>query len=100
MFSRVQASLFSMGDTRTGVKRAEGDKALTHDPRKLRRKRYEAGLSVTELAALAECSKAHVSMLEKGGLHSASPVMLRRFAQVLDCEIADLMPDENGGAAA
>ena len=79
-----------MSASRTAVKRED----LTHDPRRLRRKRIEAGLNMTELAARADCSKATVSMLESGRYFSATPGLLARLAAALGCTITDLMPDE------
>lgn len=61
------------------------------DPARVRRKRIEAGLSQTALASRAEVSPAHMSSIERGG-RGASPKVLARLADVLDCEIADLMP--------
>jgi transcriptional regulator with XRE-family HTH domain len=71
----------------------ENQKGLTQDPVRLRRRRLAAGLSLTDAARRAGCSKAHVSMLEKGA-HGASPQLLARFASLYGCEIADLMPGE------
>lgn len=84
------------------VKRSGTDRGLAHDPRKLRRRRFEAGLSITKAALAAGYSKAHLSMLESGEDHSASPECLRELARVYECKIADLLPDEpgNGGRAA
>jgi transcriptional regulator with XRE-family HTH domain len=73
---------------------------LAHDPRKLRWRRIAAGLSVTEAAAGAGYSKAHLSMLESGAHHSASPECLRELARVYQCRIRDLMPDEPKAGAA
>lgn len=90
-----------MSDSKATVKQVGGKRDdLTHDPRKLKLRRVAARLSVTKLAALAGCSKAHLSMLEDGQ-HGASPEMLGRFADALGCRITDLMPDEasNGSAA-
>lgn len=84
-----------MSPSRTAVKRDEGGKSLTHDPRRLKRRRVAAGLSMTELALLAKCSKASVSMLESGRYFSATPGLLARLARALSCEITDLIPDED-----
>lgn len=96
-------SVSSMSDVGQSVKQQRGDMRLTHDPRKLRRHRIERGLSVTEAAEKAGYSKAHISMLESGSHHSASPQCLRELAKVYRCRIADLLPDEgasgNGHAA-
>ncbi|HLI39749.1 MAG TPA: helix-turn-helix transcriptional regulator [Streptosporangiaceae bacterium] len=76
-----------------GPPEQENPKNLSQDPVKLRRRRLAAGLSLTDAARRAGCSKAHVSMLEKGE-HGASPQLLARFASLYGCEVADLMPDE------
>jgi transcriptional regulator with XRE-family HTH domain len=83
-----------MRDSEPAVKRAEGDKELAHDPRRLRRRRRLAGLTVRELAAKAQVSVGSISMLENGK-QSAGVKMLADLANALGCEIADLMPDEN-----
>jgi transcriptional regulator with XRE-family HTH domain len=82
------------------VKRASGDKTLTHDARRLKFRRTAAGLSLTAAAEHAGYSKAHLSMLEGGQDHSASPECLKALAEVYGCEIRDLMPDEPRGSAA
>ncbi|TQE35442.1 helix-turn-helix domain-containing protein [Streptomyces ipomoeae] len=64
------------------------------DPARVRRKRIEAGLTQIALAARAGLSPAHMSSIERGG-RGASPKVLARLATVLDCEIADLMPQES-----
>jgi transcriptional regulator with XRE-family HTH domain len=86
--------MFSMRHSEPAVKRTEGDKELTHDPRRLRRRRITAGLSIRELAAKAQVSVGSISMLENGK-QSAGVKMLADLANALGCEIADLMPDEN-----
>lgn len=67
------------------------------DPRLIRRKRVQAGLTQGDLAAQAGISQSYMSMLE-GGRASASAPVLKRLAEVLACEIADLMPAEIDGA--
>jgi transcriptional regulator with XRE-family HTH domain len=76
------------------VKRGERDKELSHDPRRLRRRRTAAGLGLVNAAKLAGYSPAHLSMLEHGHHHGASPECLKSLAQVYGCEITDLMPAE------
>lgn len=71
---------------------------LNQDPRRLRRRRVAARLSVTSLASKAGCSVAYLWQLENGD-YSASPDMLGRLADALDCDITDLMPPEPGAAA-
>jgi transcriptional regulator with XRE-family HTH domain len=53
----------------------------------------EAGLSQPALAELAGVSRSTVYRAEKG-LHPAEADTLRRLADALDCEIADLMPPQ------
>jgi transcriptional regulator with XRE-family HTH domain len=86
-----------MSETEGAVKRATGDKDLTHAPKRLKYRRTAAGLSLTQLAEQAGYSKAHISMLEDGQHHSASPECLKRLAEVLGCQITDLIPDEDTG---
>jgi transcriptional regulator with XRE-family HTH domain len=63
------------------------------DPQRLRRRRIEAGLNQAELAKAAGISPSHMSVLERG-LRGASPRVLRRFANTLNCEVEDLRPPE------
>ncbi|MEO3978840.1 helix-turn-helix transcriptional regulator [Streptomyces sp. CAU 1734] len=64
------------------------------DRKRLMRRRVEAGLSQTELASRAGCSKQLVSMVELGKANF-SPSNLAKIAAVLECTIRDLLlPDE------
>ena len=63
------------------------------DPQRLQRRRIQAGLNRRELAAKVGVHKSYVGRLERG-LASASPRLLKRFAEFFHCEIADLMPPE------
>ncbi|MCI3240234.1 helix-turn-helix domain-containing protein [Streptomyces spinosisporus] len=65
----------------------------TQDPKRLRRRRIEAGLNQKELAEAAGVSPSHMSLLERG-LRGASPRVLKRFTETLNCEVEDLMPPE------
>jgi len=65
----------------------------TQDPQRLQRRRIQAGLNKRELAALAAISKSYMGRLESGE-GNASPRVLKRLAETLDCDIADLMPPE------
>ena len=76
------------------VKSRRGDKDVSIDRRRLRRRRLAAGLTVTELAARAGCSKGYVSKLENGYPINPEATMLAALAGALECEIADLMPPE------
>ena len=63
------------------------------NPRRLARRRVEAGLTQTELARRAGCSKQLVSQVESGKANF-SITNLSAVSQVLGCSIADLLPDE------
>lgn len=63
------------------------------DPKRLKRRRIEAGLNRRELADRARIHRSYVSWLENGG-RGASPRVLKRLAEALNCEIADLMAPE------
>ena len=63
------------------------------DPKRLKRRRIEAGLNQRELADRAGISEAYMSFLSRGQ-KSASPRVLKRLAGALSCEIADLMTPE------
>ncbi|MFJ6386413.1 helix-turn-helix domain-containing protein [Streptomyces sp. NPDC091972] len=67
------------------------------DPLVVRRKRIEAGLTQGALATKAGISQSYMSLLEKGTCSASAPV-LKRLADVLDCQIADLMPPESSSA--
>ena len=68
------------------------------DKRKLRMKRIRAGLTQSALARLAELHPSHISLMERGG-RGASPRTLNTLADVLGCDITELMPDEKQDAA-
>lgn len=55
------------------------------------RRRIEAGLSLTALAAKASVTKSHICDVEHGRANF-SPEKLARIADALGCAIADLMP--------
>ncbi len=74
-------------------------KVLTQHPRRLRRRRIEAGLTLEQLGSLAGYTKQHMSALELGQA-SASPPCLLAVANALGCEIADLLPDEEADGTA
>jgi transcriptional regulator with XRE-family HTH domain len=63
------------------------------DPQRLKRRRIEAGLNQGELAKAAGIHRSHMSWIERG-LRGASPRVLKRIADVLDCKVADLLPPE------
>jgi transcriptional regulator with XRE-family HTH domain len=66
---------------------------LVHDPERLKRYRFEAGLEQAELAAKVGCTQPHISDLERGWANPRVG-LLKRLAEVLGREIVDLMqPD-------
>lgn len=81
----------------TKKERTRPKRPLDHDPVKLRRRRFAAGLTLT---ALAERSGMNLSTLSgyENGKHSPSPRSLVRMAKALGCEPADLMPDIEAAA--
>jgi transcriptional regulator with XRE-family HTH domain len=85
-----------MTSDRQAVKRRE---PLNQDPKRLRRRRLAARLTITELAAKAGCSVPYLWQLEHGR-YSASPRMLGSLADALDCDITEIMPPETDGAVA
>jgi transcriptional regulator with XRE-family HTH domain len=88
--------LVSMNQGRQSVKR---DEPPNQDPRRLRRRRLAARLTVTELAARAGCNAGYLSQLEHGK-YSASARILGALADALSCDITDLMPPEPDTAGA
>lgn len=82
-----------MSSTSPGVKGSNRDKDLTHDPKRLRRRRLAAGLQGIDLAAKTGYSKQHLSGLERGDF-GASAKCLAAIAAALKCEITDIMPAE------
>lgn len=80
-------------------KAAKGaERELNQDRKRLRRRRVAKRLSVTTLAGMAGCSVSYLWQLENGD-YSASPELLGRLADALDCDITDLMPPEPNTAA-
>ncbi|MEI5520745.1 helix-turn-helix transcriptional regulator [Streptomyces brasiliscabiei] len=66
---------------------------MNEDPKSFRRRRVEAGLSVTDLARQAGVSTSHLSDVENGRA-GFSPKNLKKIAEVLGCTIRDLLlPD-------
>jgi transcriptional regulator with XRE-family HTH domain len=65
----------------------------TQDPQRLQRRRIQAGLNKTELARKIGISKSYMGLLERGRAN-ASPRVLKRLAEGLNCEVIDLMPPE------
>lgn len=73
--------------------RAKADKELNQDPRRLRRRRFAAKLTLRDAADKAGCSFGHLSDLENGKC-SARVTMLVALADAYECEVTDLMPVE------
>lgn len=88
--------MVSMNRGQQSVKR---DRPLNQDPKRLRRRRLAARLTITELAGRAGCSVPYLSQLENGD-YSASPKLLGALADALGCDITEIMPPEQNGAAA
>lgn len=63
------------------------------DPQRLTRRRVEAGLSQNALAQAIGVSKQLVSAVSLGKANF-SPETLAKVAEVLGCEIADLLPED------
>lgn len=70
---------------------------LAQDPEQIFRRRIQAGLNQEELAEKAGISTSKMSRIENGRF-SAKPDVMVRLAEVLGCEVADLMPDESRAA--
>ncbi|WP_107429466.1 helix-turn-helix domain-containing protein [Streptomyces sp. Amel2xC10] len=66
---------------------------MNENPSAFRRRRIEAGLSVTELARKAGVTKSHLSYVELGKA-GFSPRNLKAIATVLGCTIPDLLLPE------
>ena len=83
-----------MGHRQRDVNQRRGERELTQDPRKLRRRRIAAGLTIRQLSQKAQVGIGSISDLEHGK-QSARPGMLAALAKALGCEISDLMTDED-----
>jgi len=81
-----------------GARRARG-LAIECADGAIRRWRYRAFLTQTELAERAGISKSYLCELEKGRYWPGIDV-LRDIARALGCEITDLMADQPDGNAA
>ncbi|MFF8406984.1 helix-turn-helix transcriptional regulator [Streptomyces sp. NPDC015684] len=64
------------------------------DPQRLTRRRVEAGLSQYGLARKAGISRQLVSAVSNGKA-SFSPETLAKVADVLGCQVADLVPEDD-----
>lgn len=75
--------------TAQSVRRSIRPGAL-HDRVAIRRQRYAAGLSVTDLARMAGIAKSHLSEIENG-TRAPSPKVLKRIAVALDVKTESIM---------
>lgn len=66
------------------------------DPKRLRRRRAIAGLNQKQAAAQANIAQSHLCRMEKGKA-GASEATLHALAQLYECPVEALMPDEDGG---
>ncbi|MET9089651.1 helix-turn-helix transcriptional regulator [Streptomyces sp. NPDC004237] len=73
--------------------------ALRSNGPEIRRRRVLKGLSVTEFAQLAGYTLNHASQVELGN-NNAGPAFLRKAADLLDCEVKDLLTESTRSAAA
>ncbi|MFF3847977.1 helix-turn-helix transcriptional regulator [Streptomyces sp. NPDC002328] len=64
------------------------------DPQRLMRRRVEAGLSQTALARKVGVSKQLVNAVSLGKANF-SPETLAKVAEVLGCQISDLLPEDD-----
>lgn len=69
------------------------------DTQRLMRRRVEAGLSQNALARKAGVTKQLVSAVSLGKANF-SPETLAKVAKALDCEISDLLPEDDAQFAA
>lgn len=67
---------------------------MNEDPKSFRRRRIEAGLTVTQLADRAGVTKSHLSSVELGKA-GFSPPNLLAIANVLGCKVHDLLLPED-----
>lgn len=92
-FGSLRSTVFSMDRKPRAVKRRKRDEELTQAPKRLRWRRFAAGMSLRDLAGKSGLGIATISDLENG-YYSAEPATLAALARGLDCEITDLMPPE------
>ncbi|WAA12774.1 XRE family transcriptional regulator [Fervidibacillus halotolerans] len=66
--------------------------------KKIKRLRIEKGLSLNELASLANVSKSYISYIERGIQTSPSPHILSKIAKILDVSLDEIMyPSDDKG---
>lgn len=82
-----------MNDSRGRVNPPRDDVSLNQDPRRLKRRRIAAGLTLRGAAERAGCHFTTIGKLEQGE-RSAEPGTLAALADAYGCEITDLMPPE------
>jgi transcriptional regulator with XRE-family HTH domain len=67
------------------------------DAEEIRRRRYDLGYNVRELATLARIDRSHLSRIENGAL-PGSPAALKKIADALGVTVAAITkPQENTG---
>ena len=64
--------------------------------RKLRQVRTRTGISQEKLGALAGLHRTFISMVERGE-RNVTIATVEKLANALECRMADLMPDAEGG---
>lgn len=72
------------------------DLSIKVDPGRLRRRRIEAGMTVTMLGNAAGCAQSTISGIETGR-RQPSPPLLKRIADALKLTVADLLLAETAG---
>ena len=75
----------------TKPRRKRPKRPLDHDPRAVRRRRIEVGLTQAEAAKRAGISAGHLCEIERGTRNPSAPV-LDRLATTLATTTAELMP--------
>lgn len=79
--------------SKAAVKAKSRPESLAHDPYRLRRRRFAAGLTQVEAARLVGCHPSYLCHLERGD-YGISPTMLATIAKAYGCKITDIMPPE------
>lgn len=80
-------------------RRVKRDAELNQDPRRLRRRRLMARMTLRAASGKSGVSYGHLSDLENGR-KSAGVAVLGALADAYGCDVEDLMPPEENGKAA
>lgn len=80
-------------DAKTSLRR----RALV-DPEKIRRRRFELGLTQVQVSKLSGIDPTSVSQFESGARNPSAPSLFK-LAQGLNCPPADLMVDQKAPAS-